>query len=458
MGTPLTANFIAEFLCILAAYTVNVFLASVAAISIILSAIYSIYMFNRISSGSYSILLSSAPDINKREFSILFPLLLIMIILGIYPYLLSGPIDLGLSHFLLELRSNPILLLFFITYIFDNIKNIWYKLNKKKFFINIFNKIFHFGISINNVKNAGSLLSCLKFKYKNQIRLESSSESSNDSESFDQSDRIVHNNLPELSEPTAEQLVVISKIKNWINSQTLIFVNRYGNNGRLNESDVSAIINQGQERAVKAGINPEWLGFKIQKSVTSELSTNNSTSSVNFINQNSFNNLPSSCKVSGPFSVNMDIKRKEIYFDESDQKSPIIQIDQNRDQNQIEWDFLASDCWIKTKDIIIEKDLVEGNSSLFNSIVETIKDQLNIKFIQNILDAIYCIKDISKIIEFTTWWPILLIIYLLYKQKEEIILYLSCLLNRYQILFIINYIKYRNIISNIKFRKRDKWV
>ena len=101
MGTPLTANFIAELKCILATFFVNPIMAMIAATSIILSACYSIYMFNRISTGSISPLLTSAPDTYKREFSLLLPLISIMVLLGIFPIILSEPIDLGLSHFLL---------------------------------------------------------------------------------------------------------------------------------------------------------------------------------------------------------------------------------------------------------------------------------------------------------------------------------------------------------------------
>jgi NADH-ubiquinone oxidoreductase chain 4 len=114
MGTPLTANFIAELECILATFMANIWMGMIAAISIILSACYSIFMFNRISTGSISPYLISAPDINKREFSMLMPLILIMILLGIYPSLISNPIDLGLSNFLLsgfEIYYNIILLI-----------------------------------------------------------------------------------------------------------------------------------------------------------------------------------------------------------------------------------------------------------------------------------------------------------------------------------------------------------
>jgi NADH-ubiquinone oxidoreductase chain 4 len=132
MGTPLTANFVAELECILATFMANIPMGILAAVSIILSACYSIYMFNRISTGSISPYLASAPDSNKKEFSMLIPLIIIMILLGITPSLISNPIDLGLSNFLLN-GSNSflnncvgilsvILNISFIVYIYESIK------------------------------------------------------------------------------------------------------------------------------------------------------------------------------------------------------------------------------------------------------------------------------------------------------------------------------------------------
>jgi NADH-ubiquinone oxidoreductase chain 4 len=106
MATPLTVNFVAEFECILATFMTNVWMGALAATSVILSAGYSIYMYNRISTGSISPYLITAPDINKREFSMLTPLSLIMISLGILPTLISEPLDLGLSNFLLSGYEN----------------------------------------------------------------------------------------------------------------------------------------------------------------------------------------------------------------------------------------------------------------------------------------------------------------------------------------------------------------
>jgi hypothetical protein len=103
-------------------------MGALAATSVILSAGYSIYMYNRISTGSISPHLITAPDINKREFSMLTPLTVIMISLGILPTLISQPLDLGLSSFLLSgyenLFSSFILIvsLVFTLFMFINLK------------------------------------------------------------------------------------------------------------------------------------------------------------------------------------------------------------------------------------------------------------------------------------------------------------------------------------------------
>ena len=102
MGTPLTANFIAELECILATFMANVTMGILAAISIILSACYSIFMFNRISTGSISPYLTTAPDTNKKEFSMIMPLITLMVLFGVLPALISNPTDLGLSHNVLD--------------------------------------------------------------------------------------------------------------------------------------------------------------------------------------------------------------------------------------------------------------------------------------------------------------------------------------------------------------------
>ena len=86
-GTPLSFNFIGEFLSLYGAFEKLPLLGALASSSIIFAAAYTMYMFNRISfGGKYSKFFSiNVPDLNKREFFILLTLVLFTIILGIYP-------------------------------------------------------------------------------------------------------------------------------------------------------------------------------------------------------------------------------------------------------------------------------------------------------------------------------------------------------------------------------------
>jgi len=86
-GTPLSLNFIGEFLSLYGTFEKLPLLGLLACSSIVLSAAYTIFMFNRIAfGGKYSKLFKvNLPDLNKREFFVLFVLVLYTVLLGIYP-------------------------------------------------------------------------------------------------------------------------------------------------------------------------------------------------------------------------------------------------------------------------------------------------------------------------------------------------------------------------------------
>ena len=86
-GVPLTLNFVGEFLSLYGTFERLPLLGVFASSSIIFSAAYTIYMFNRISfGGSLSkFFFVNIPDLNKREFYILLTLTCLTVGLGIYP-------------------------------------------------------------------------------------------------------------------------------------------------------------------------------------------------------------------------------------------------------------------------------------------------------------------------------------------------------------------------------------
>ena len=86
-GAPLSLNFIGEFLSLYGVFERLPLLGVVASSSIVFSAAYTIFMFNRIAfGGAFSKYFSvNVVDLNKREFIILFILVVFTVVLGIYP-------------------------------------------------------------------------------------------------------------------------------------------------------------------------------------------------------------------------------------------------------------------------------------------------------------------------------------------------------------------------------------
>jgi NADH-ubiquinone oxidoreductase chain 4 len=103
-GVPLTLNFVGEFMSLYGVFERLPLLGVFASSSIVFSAAYTIYMFNRIAfGGSFSKFFeANISDVNKREFFILFTLVIFTVILGIYP----APILDGLHYSVSSLIYN----------------------------------------------------------------------------------------------------------------------------------------------------------------------------------------------------------------------------------------------------------------------------------------------------------------------------------------------------------------
>lgn len=86
-GTPLSLNFIGEFMSLYGTFERSPLLGAFASSSIVFSAAYTIYMFNRIAfAGSFSRFFKfNIPDLNKREFIMLITLVVFTVVLGVYP-------------------------------------------------------------------------------------------------------------------------------------------------------------------------------------------------------------------------------------------------------------------------------------------------------------------------------------------------------------------------------------
>jgi len=104
-GVPLTLNFIGEFMSLYGTFERIPLLGVMASSSIVFSAAYTIYMFNRIAFGGRypKDFTATIPDINKREFYILFILVVFTVILGIYPSIILDGLHYSVSSLIYNL-------------------------------------------------------------------------------------------------------------------------------------------------------------------------------------------------------------------------------------------------------------------------------------------------------------------------------------------------------------------
>lgn len=100
IALPLTNGFIGEFLMIAGIYQHNALYAAFAGTTIIMSAIYMLYMFQKIMLGPKIINQTSFSDLNLSELFILVPIALFVIIIGVHPQPLLNLTETALQEIL----------------------------------------------------------------------------------------------------------------------------------------------------------------------------------------------------------------------------------------------------------------------------------------------------------------------------------------------------------------------
>lgn len=103
MGTPLTMNWVGEFMALAGVFQSSVVAGVLGSTGIVLSACYSIWLWGRLNAGSYSPYLSSTVDLTRREWIVLFPLMLLTLVLGIVPGVLLDSIGSSVSELIYRL-------------------------------------------------------------------------------------------------------------------------------------------------------------------------------------------------------------------------------------------------------------------------------------------------------------------------------------------------------------------
>lgn len=99
-AVPLSANWAGEFLCLAGAFQRNPVIALLGSTGIVLSAAYSIWLYNRIAFGAWSPYLNYTTDITRREFMLLIPLLFVAVVFGIFPNIVLDTIHVSTSTLL----------------------------------------------------------------------------------------------------------------------------------------------------------------------------------------------------------------------------------------------------------------------------------------------------------------------------------------------------------------------
>lgn len=99
-AVPLSANWAGEFLCLAGAFHRNPVFAVLGSTGIVLSAAYSIWLYNRIAFGAWSKYLNYTTDLTRREFMLLLPLLFVAVVFGIFPNIILDSVHASTSGLL----------------------------------------------------------------------------------------------------------------------------------------------------------------------------------------------------------------------------------------------------------------------------------------------------------------------------------------------------------------------
>jgi len=86
VGLPGTSGFVGEFLTLIGVFQVNTWVAAFAATGVILSAAYALWLYRRVVFGALEKeSLKAMLDLSRREKVILYPLVALIILFGVYP-------------------------------------------------------------------------------------------------------------------------------------------------------------------------------------------------------------------------------------------------------------------------------------------------------------------------------------------------------------------------------------
>ncbi len=93
LGLPLLAGFVSEFLCFLAAFKVYPYLTGISLIGVLVTAAFFLIMIRKVFLGPLNAKWENLKDMDMRELIACIPLTILMVVFGIFPWIILDPIN-----------------------------------------------------------------------------------------------------------------------------------------------------------------------------------------------------------------------------------------------------------------------------------------------------------------------------------------------------------------------------
>jgi len=109
VGLPGTSGFVGEFMVIIAAFKANPWYGTLAALTLVIGAAYTLWMIKRVFFGAVANeQVASMQDLNKREFAIMTALAIAVVGLGVYPAPLIEVMDQSIVNLLIQATTSKL--------------------------------------------------------------------------------------------------------------------------------------------------------------------------------------------------------------------------------------------------------------------------------------------------------------------------------------------------------------
>jgi NADH-quinone oxidoreductase subunit M len=107
IGLPGLNGFVGEFLILLGAFRWDPWLAALAATGVILSAVYMLWMFQRVNYGPVTNERNAAlADLRPREWAVIVPIVALAVLMGVFPNLFLRPIEPSVARLVNRFQQN----------------------------------------------------------------------------------------------------------------------------------------------------------------------------------------------------------------------------------------------------------------------------------------------------------------------------------------------------------------